>query len=150
MRVRLVAAALACAAPASAAVFDASQPDRLVGAMQAFGYEAALTQEPDGSPRIEGRLPQGPYAVRFYGCGRGVCDSIQFVAILPARGATAERTNTHNLTWRYGRITAEPGGSVVVRYDVNLDGGVTVENLEDTLAIWRELFAEAAAAFPPR
>ena len=51
---------------------------------------------------------------------------------------TAETANVFNVRWRYVRATID-GAQVKLQMDVNLDAGVTADNFEDTLDIWRQL-----------
>ena len=46
--------------------------------------------------------------------------------------------NAFNIRWRYVRITYD-ATQVKLVMDLNLDAGVTGDNLEDTLDIWRQL-----------
>jgi len=51
---------------------------------------------------------------------------------------TGDSANAFNARWRYVRITYDQA-QVKLQMDVNLDAGVTADNLEDTLDIWRQL-----------
>ncbi len=121
-------------------MIDASEPERMTTFMQALGYRAELLRDGYGDPMINGRISATDYAIEFYECEDGeTCNSIQFVAdIPPPADLTIERLNTANATWRYARISAI-GPALRIQMDVNLDGGVTAMNFEDTLYAWRQL-----------
>lgn len=121
-------------------MIDASEPDRMTAFMTALGYEAALSRDDYGDPLIRGRLSSTDYAIQFYECEEGeTCNSVQFVAdIPPPPGLTLELINRANMTWRYARVSAHDD-ALRVQMDVNLDGGVTAMNFEDTLYAWRQL-----------
>ena len=51
---------------------------------------------------------------------------------------TGDSANAFNARWRYVRITYD-AAQVKLQMDVNLDAGVTSDNFEDTLDIWRQL-----------
>jgi hypothetical protein len=145
----LMGAALALASPAAAqtapsaeivrgGMYDASDPAAIVAFMQSAGFGASLTTAPDGDPMIRGRLSRTDYAIQFYECENGVfCNSMQLVAQAP-RTADLEAVNAFNLRWRYARATYADG-ALRLQMDVNLDAGVTADNLRDSLDIWRQL-----------
>ena len=49
-----------------------------------------------------------------------------------------EEVNAFNARWRYVRLSIADG-QARLQMDVNLDAGVTADNFEDTLDIWRQL-----------
>jgi len=145
----LSCAVLACAAgaqtPPSAdrvrgGMFDASDPPGLTRFLETTGYRVELTVDGAGDPVISGRISRSDYTIRFYECENGsFCNSIQFVAqaVLPA-DLSLEQVNAFNIRWRYVRLTLTETAAKL-QMDVNLDAGVTADNLEDTLDIWRQL-----------
>jgi hypothetical protein len=78
--------------------------------------------------------------MQFYECEGGqFCNSVQLVAQSPKpANFTPETANTFNARWRYVRITWD-AAQIKLQMDVNLDAGVTADNLEDTLDIWKQL-----------
>lgn len=123
-------------------MFDASDPRGIATFMQRAGYEARLTADEEGNPQIEGRLSRSNYVIAFYECENGLfCNSIQFLSVAPApETATLETANAFNVSWRYARASLV-NRQVRLQMDVNLDAGVTADNLRDTLDIWRQLLA---------
>lgn len=123
-------------------MFDASDPRGIATFMQRAGYEARLTSDEEGNPQINGRLSRSDYVIAFYECENGLfCNSIQFLSVAPApETATLETANTFNVSWRYARASLV-NRQVRLQMDVNLDAGVTADNLRDTLDIWRQLLA---------
>lgn len=121
-------------------MYDASDPPALLRLMQKIGYHVDLSVDAQGDPLIKGRLSRSDYAIQFYECEHGAfCNSVQFVAQAkkPA-GLALEQVNAFNARWRYVRLTLA-GDQVRMQMDVNLDAGVTGDNFEDTLDIWRQL-----------
>ena len=148
--VALAAAALAAGAPPLAqppsaervrsGMFDASDPAGMARFMERTGYRVELRADTRGDPVIAGRFSTSEYLIQFYECEGGqYCNSVQFVsqAARPAN-LTPEAVNAFNIRWRYVRITYD-ATQVKLVMDVNLDAGVTGDNLEDTLDIWRQL-----------
>lgn len=123
-------------------MFDASDPPGIAAFMRRNGYQAELGADEEGNPQIAGRLSRSDYSINFYECENGLfCNSIQFIAQAPApEAATLSTTNTFNVAWRYARASLV-NGQVRLQMDVNLDAGVTADNLRDTLDIWRQLLA---------
>lgn len=145
----MAAAALAASAvaqdPPSAervrgGMFDASDPPGIVRFMEKTGYRVSLASDAKGDPVITGRISRTDYVIQFYECeGGAFCNSIQFLAQAPRPAAVnLETANTFNARWRYVRLTLDQA-QVKLQMDVNLDAGVTADNFEDTLDIWRQL-----------
>ncbi len=128
--------------PTRIGMFDASDPPGMAAFMRRNGYEAELGADEEGNPQITGRLSRSEYAINFYECENGLfCNSVQFITQAPApETATLASTNTFNVAWRYARATLV-NGQVRLQMDINLDAGVTADNLRDTLDIWRQLLA---------
>jgi hypothetical protein len=144
----LVAGAAAqtpAAAPPSAervrgGMFDASDPSGIVRFMEKTGYRVELATDTRGDPVISGRISRTDYLIQFYECEGGqFCNSVQFVAASPKPASfTPETANTFNIRWRYVRLSWD-AAQIKLQMDVNLDAGVTADNLEDTLDIWKQL-----------
>lgn len=121
-------------------MFDASDPAGIARFMEKTGYRVELRADTKGDPVITGRISRSDYVIQFYECEQGVtCNSVQFMsqATKPA-SLTGDSANAFNARWRYVRITFD-AAQVKLQMDVNLDAGVTSDNFEDTLDIWRQL-----------
>ena len=121
-------------------MFDASDPAGMARFMEKTGYRVELRADTKGDPVITGRISRSDYVIQFYECEQGVtCNSVQFMsqATKPA-SLTGDSANAFNARWRYVRITFD-AAQVKLQMDVNLDAGVTSDNFEDTLDIWRQL-----------
>ncbi|HEY7797521.1 MAG TPA: YbjN domain-containing protein [Hyphomonadaceae bacterium] len=121
-------------------MFDASDPAGIVRFMEKTGYRVELATDTRGDPVISGRISRTDYLIQFYECEGGqFCNSVQFIAQSPRPAAfTAETANSFNARWRYVRLTWD-AAQIKLQMDVNLDAGVTADNLEDTLDIWKQL-----------
>jgi hypothetical protein len=141
----LAGAGAAIAQPPSAervrgGMFDASDPAGIARFMERTGYRVELRADAKGDPVIAGRFSGSEYVVQFYECENGqFCNSVQFVtqAARPAT-FTPDAANAFNNKWRYARVVWD-AAQVRLVMDLNLDAGVTADNLEDTLDIWRQL-----------
>ena len=123
-------------------MFDASDPPGIARFMEKTGYRVTLGADVRGDPVITGRISRTDYVMQFYECENGAfCNSIQFLVQAPAPAAlTLEQVNAFNARWRYVRASIVEG-QVKAQMDVNLDAGVTADNFEDTLDIWKQLVA---------
>lgn len=121
-------------------MFDASDPAGIARFMEKTGYRVELRADTKGDPVITGRIARSDYVIQFYECEQGLsCNSVQFMsqAAKPAT-LTGDSANAFNARWRYVRVTFD-ATQVKLQMDVNLDAGVTSDNFEDTLDIWRQL-----------
>lgn len=137
--------AVAIAQPPSAervrgGMFDASDPAGIARFMERTGYRVELRADAKGDPMIAGRFSGSEYTVQFYECEGGqFCNSVQFITQAPRPAALSTDTvNSFNARWRYARVVYDQS-QVKLLMDVNLDAGVTADNFEDTLDIWRQL-----------
>lgn len=121
-------------------MFDASDPAGIARFMEKTGYRVELRSDTKGDPVITGRISRSDYVIQFYECEQGLtCNSIQMMSqtAKPAT-LTGDTANAFNARWRYVRVTYD-ATQVKLQMDVNLDAGVTADNFEDTLDIWRQL-----------
>ena len=123
-------------------MFDASDPPAIARFMEKTGYRVTLGADVPGDPVISGRISRTDYVLQFYECENGAfCNSVQFLAQAATPPAlTLEQVNAFNARWRYVRASIVEG-QVKLQMDVNLDAGVTADNFEDTLDIWKQLIA---------
>jgi len=140
-----LAAPHAAAQPPSAervrgGMFDASDPAGIARFMERTGYRVELRSDAKGDPVIAGRISRSDYLMQFYECeGGSFCNSVQLVVQVPKPVALdGDAANAFNARWRYVRITFDQT-QAKLQMDINLDAGVTADNLEDTLDIWRQL-----------
>ncbi len=121
-------------------MYDASDPAGIARFMDKTGSRGELGADTRGDPVISGRISRTDYLMQFYECEGGqFCNSVQLIAQSPRpAGFTAEAANAFNARWRYVRLTWDPS-QIKLQMDINLDAGVTGDNLEDTLDIWKQL-----------
>lgn len=119
------------------ALVSAEDPEAVRETLEEWG-SATLSTTKDGDPRISGRIDDAIYTARFFGCRRGAsCEQIVFSAGFAETGATLETINAWNRTKLFGRALLTDGGDAVIEMPVNLRFGVSRENLEDTVDLWR-------------
>lgn len=151
----LVVLATAAALPAAAQdLVTAADPDSVLEVAKGFG-SAELDTDGQGDPLIRGRIEGRQYSVYFYGCENNAnCTTLQFWTYIPkTETLTLDAVNEWNSNKRFSTAFIDKDGDVGITYDVNLYGGVSQTNLDDTFDWWRvimqgaqEVFAEGAPA----
>ncbi len=138
----------ALAAPAGAAgagaeeTIDATDPARILALSHNYG-EAALTTDNLGDPLIEGRIGEKDYDLFFYNCIEGRdCKSLTFSATWEGADLTDQMMADWNREKRFGKAYLDGDGNATVDMSVNLHGGVTRANLDDTIDWWRLVLVE--------
>jgi hypothetical protein len=145
----LLAASLALLATAATAqnLVTAEDPEKILEIARGFG-SAELERDDDGAPVIRGRMEGRRYSVFFYGCTDGKdCSTIQFWTFAPAPGNPLDAVNVWNREYRFGKAYIDNVGDIVIEWDVNLWGGVTAKNLDDTFDWWRGVIVRAKTVF---
>lgn len=140
MRPILTACAICAltALPAAAqGLLTASDVEEIANLARGYGA-ATVTTDTVGDPMITGRIDGMRYAVLFYGCTAGAnCRDIVFAASWgPDTGATLEAINQWNAETRFGKAYLDDDQSPAIEMTVNLFGGVSPANLDDTIEWW--------------
>jgi hypothetical protein len=126
---------------------DATGPGRILAVVQGYG-EATLTTDNLGDPLIEGRIAEKDYRLFFYDCSEGRdCQTLTFVAGWEGEDITDEMMAAWNREKRFGKAFLDEDGLATVEMNVNLHGGVTHTNLDDTIGWWRLVLDEFADYF---
>jgi hypothetical protein len=147
-RSSLIGALLLLALPASGLaqsagdLVDGSDPDTILEIAKGYG-SAVLDVDGVGDPKISGRMAGQAYSVFFYGCTEGKnCSSIQFTTYFAGQRPDAVTVSQWNDENRFGTLYLDKDGDLAVDMDVNLFGGVTRKNLDDTFDWWRVVLDE--------
>jgi hypothetical protein len=146
-------AGLALTAPAFAQsatdLLDGSDPEAILSIAQGYG-SAMLDVDGVGDPKISGRIDGQAYTVFFYGCEGGQnCSSLQFTTWFVGVRPAAEEVSAWNDENRFGTMYLDGDGDLAVDLDVNLFGGVTRKNLDDTFDWWRVVLDEVRSDMVP-
>jgi hypothetical protein len=124
-------------------LIDAKKPAAILNIAKGFG-SAKLGTDSEGDPLITGRIKGTKYGIYFYGCNsKGEdCDDIQFNAAWSGVKTTLQTINQWNAEKRYGKAYIDNEGDPVIQMTVNLDYGVSDENLDDTFNWWTKALDE--------
>lgn len=124
---------------------DATDPATIMEI--ARGYGSALMESDDaGDPMIVGRIDGTRYVVLFYGCRAGTaCTAIQLLAAWENPGhLTHQDVNAWNQNKWIGRAYLDEENDPILDFVINLDGGVSVRNLDDSFEWWKLALGEFA------
>jgi hypothetical protein len=123
---------------------------QLIELLQQKGYTAKEVLGDDGSPEVESTLENGDtFEILMYGCDQTkakACDMIQLRATYDVTGNKVKAVNTFNNAWVMGRGRFTDDGKAVVESAMDLTGGVTVDNLKNTLEQWTGLVGDFTQA----
>ena len=133
-----LAAALVMASPAEAANVTAQDPQSVVDALLAAGYQAKLTKDNGGDPKIESASGGSRFIIFFYNCTQNVdCRTVQLYAGYTGHKADVAKMNEWNKINRFGRGYISTEGAANVEMDIDLDdGGISPQLFEDNVEYW--------------
>lgn len=134
----LAGAFLSAAPLAAQTMITGNDIDEIVNLARGYG-SAVKEADSQGDPKISGRINGISYVVLFYGCTNNTdCTSIQFQAAWANPGhVTADMLNEWNRDKRFGKAYLDDENDPVIEWDVNLFGGVSARNMDDTIDWWK-------------
>lgn len=112
--------------------------DRIVEIAGAYGPAERRTDD-DGTPWVRAEVDGVIYTISFLNCEQGQnCSSVQFRAWWNSEGAhTIEQMNQWNRERRFSAAYLDSNDNATIEFDVNLAGGVTAVNFDDTVQWWQ-------------
>ncbi len=128
------------AGTSGALAIDATDPAKILSAMQEYGFAATLEQDSEGDPLISSRISKTKFRVFFFGCDNNTdCSSIHFRAGYNLdKPISALVVNEWNRQKRFGKAYIDDEGDPFLEMDVNMAfEGLGEENFQDTLDWWR-------------
>jgi len=140
----LLMAGVAIAAPASAQMISAANPEAVAKVMRDKGYAVELTTDGEGDPMIKSDIDGDLFVVMFYNCTDNKnCKTLQFYMGFTEPVITGERINEWNQKHRFAFAYNDEEGDPVLEMDVDLDhGGMPKVLFEDNLDTWSSLASE--------
>ncbi len=144
----LAAAAFLAAAPLVAqtglgGMVTGNDIDRIAQIAAAYG-PATRQPDDDQGPWVRGEIDGTIYTISFLNCQNATnCTSVQFRAWWNSEGAhTVEMMNQWNRERRFSDAYIDSNGNATIEFDVNLAGGVTAVNFDDTVQWWQAVLRE--------
>lgn len=121
-----------------------SDVDRLVELASAYGPAERRFDDAEESPWIRAEMDGVVYTITFLNCTDGIsCTSLQLRAWWESAGAhTIEQMNAWNRDRRFSAAYLDINNNATIEFDVNLAGGVTAVNMDDTLQWWQLVLSE--------
>lgn len=121
-------------------VIDVGFPEEFARRMKEIGYKAKLEYEDDGTPIISERVSRLNYFIRFYNCeDKADCKHAIFSCGYDVEGRISlEFANRWNAKEPLGTFRIDDEGDPWIYHTINLVGGMTFKNLEDTLDWWAD------------
>lgn len=141
------AAPLLAQSPALGGMITGQDVDRIAEIAAAYGTAERRTDEADGSPWIRAEIDGTVYTISFLNCQGGQnCSSVQFRAWWTSDGAhSIADMNRWNRERRFSDAYLDSSDNATIEFDVNLAGGVTAVNFDDTVQWWRAVLREFRA-----
>lgn len=142
----ILASCVGIGAPVAAAaqLVDATDAERLATIIRDLGYRARLDTDGVGDPLIASSVGGTDFNIYFFGCTDGAaCKSLLFkVGYDLTDGTTLEVVNDWNAMSLFGRAYRDEDGDPWLEMPVNLDGGVSLFNFQDTFDWWEVILEE--------
>jgi hypothetical protein len=135
----------AAVADGSPQIVDATDPERLVGIIQELGYRARLEADGDGDPMIRSSVGGTQFAVVFYGCSdrHDQCQILLFKAGYELQDKVGmDVINQWNATRLFGRAYLDDVNDPWIEMVLNVQGGVTREQFENSFEWWETSVGE--------
>jgi hypothetical protein len=129
--------------PALAQSIDGGAVDEILALARGYG-DATVETQPDGHPRIAGMANGVPYQVFFLNCDSGPCEDLDFYAGFAGIKPTLDAMNAWNRDKRFGRAYLDSDLDAVIEYDINLEYGVSRDNLNAAFGVWSLVLREFA------
>lgn len=148
LRIMLAASVLALGGVAGAAaqeLIDGTNVDEVLNIARGFGA-AKLQSASNGDPVIEGKIEGISYYLFFRNCSDAntECEDLNFYAGFLDNKQTMEAINAWNRDKRFGKAYLDADLDAVIEYDVNLEYGVSQENLDSNFQVWSLILKQYA------
>lgn len=131
---------LSLAALADEQIIDATDAERLSRALQDIGYQAKLETDAPGDPMIKSRISRSNYFIYFYSCQNHTkCGSVTFKTSydMKTKPFDLKKINDWNAKKRFGGAYLDVDGDPNLQMSLNMFGGITTKNFEDTMEYWQ-------------
>ncbi len=148
LRVILAAAALMLGGAAGAMaqeLIDGTNVDEVANIARGFG-SVTMDKSSNGDPVIEGKIEGVSYYLFFRNCAddNTQCEDLNFYAGFLDNKQTMEAINAWNRDKRFGKAYLDSDLDAVIEYDVNLEHGISRENLDSTFQVWSLILKQYA------
>jgi hypothetical protein len=127
----------------NAPLVDATDAEGLASLIRGLGYRATVEKDGVGDPMIMSSAGGTDFAIYFYGCTDGAdCKWLLFkVGYDLDDGTTGESINAWNAETIFGRAYLDDEADPWLEMSVNMDGGVSRANFEDSFDWWEVILS---------
>ena len=149
MHLKSIVAGAALALSLSASVqaqdlIDGSNVEEILNLARGYG-SASLGAQDNGDPSISGRIEGVLYTITFMNCtDNRDCESINFYSGFAENKQSMEAINAWNRDTRFAKAYLDSDLDAVIEWDVNLQTGVSRENLDAQLLLWSRMLSDYA------
>jgi hypothetical protein len=140
----LLSAPAIAQAPMLTGMISGLDVDRIAGIARAYGPAERRFDDAEEGPWIRAEMDGIVYTISFLNCTNATdCTSVQFRAWWNSEGAhSLEAMNRWNRERRFSAAYLDSNNNATLEYDVNLAGGVTAVNFDDTVQWWQAVLQE--------
>ncbi|MDP2803909.1 MAG: YbjN domain-containing protein [Phreatobacter sp.] len=125
------------------------QPDQMAAVLRDRGNPAEVIRE-NNRTRVRTEVGNRRTSVHFYACTDEGCQSIQYRTVFRRHERfTLAFVNAWNLEKRFAKAYLDSDGDLILEWDVDFDGGVTVGFVSESVATFQTMLT-AFDRFTPR
>lgn len=122
---------------------------QMAGLLRSLGHQAEVVQE-NNRTRVRTEIGNRRVSVYFYACNEAGCQSIQYRALFQRNERfTLAFVNAWNYEKRFAKTYLDSDGDLVLEWDVDFDGGVTVNFMTESVNTFQTML-RAFDTFTPR
>ena len=147
LRAILAAAMLVLGGAAGAVaqeLVDGTNVDDVANIARGFG-SVEMDKSSNGDPMINGKIEGVSYYLFFRNCTDNInCEDLNFYAGFLDNKQTMEAINAWNRDKRFGKAYLDSDLDAVIEYDVNLEHGISRDNLDSTFQVWSLILKQFA------
>ncbi len=126
-------------------LLDGTHVDEIVNIARGYG-SATLGKQDNDDPKIGGKVEGISYWVYFETCddNNTNCEDLNFYAGFLDNKQTMDAINAWNRDKRFAFAFLDSDLDAVITFDMNLEYGVSRENLDATYGLWTRLLVQFA------
>jgi hypothetical protein len=138
----VVALGLVGSAYAQSDLVDGSNVDEILNLARGYG-SATLDTQDNGDPMINGKVDGIGYVLFFQNCTDNKnCEDVRFYAGFADNKPTMDAINAWNRDKRFGKALLDSDLDAVIEYDINLEHGISSENMDANIYLWTMLLGQ--------
>lgn len=137
----------AYAADSAPPLIDGNSTGDILNLARGYG-SATLGKQNDGTPKIYGKIDGQPYTIYFSNCdgdSHADCKDLDLYAGYLGVKPSVDKLNTWNRDTRFARAYVDGDGDAGLDMDVNIEHGVSPDNMDSTLSLWAQLVKKYTA-----